>query len=582
MTLACAPRPPGVVTGEPRKWHKVTITFDGPTASEEGTPNPFLDYRLDVTFTNGDTSHTVPGYFAADGDAANSSAAAGNKWRVQFAPDDTGTWHYTVSFRQGSGIAVSDGDSPGESAGYMDGARGSFTVQPSDKRGRDFRGKGRLEYVGERYLRFAESGEYFLKCGADAPENLLAYRDFDGDFKEDGENDHLIKDWAPHVGDWNEGDPLWQDGKGKGLVGAINYLASKGMNAFSFLTLNIAGDDRNVFPYSTYDERYRFDVSKLDQWELVFEHADRLGLYLHFKTQESENQTLLDEGNVGVQRKLYYRELIARFSHHLALNWNLGEENGAWGPDPAQTTEQRRAMAQYFFDHDPYHHPIVVHNGQPFDDLLGDSSHLTGLSLQTDQRDFSHVHGSVLHWLQRTEETSRSLVVAVDEPGDHLHSLLTDSEDPAHDNARKNALWGTLLAGGAGVEWYFGYEHPQSDLTAQDWRSRDSMWDQCRIALSFFEDNAIPFWEMRNEDQLSSSAESYVFAKQGQVYLAYLKQGQTTLDLRRDHTTLELRWFNPRTGEFVGNRSGVADGEAAELVPPSSLSEDWIAYLRGS
>ncbi len=580
MALACFPRPPGIVTGEAQKWHKQTITFDGPAASEDAVPNPFLDYRLNVTFTNGDKSYVVPGYFAADGDAANSSATAGNKWRVHFAPDETGAWHYAVSFRRGPGVAVAEADSAGEPAGYMDGARGSFTVAPSDKVGRDFRGTGRLEYVGERYLRFAESGAYFLKCGADAPENLLAYRDFDGGFKEDGENDHLIKDWAPHLNDWKEDDPSWQDGKGKGLIGAINYLAAKGMNAFSFLTMNIAGDDRNVFPYTTYDERYRFDVSKLDQWEKVFEHADRLGLYLHFKTQESENQTLLDDGEVGVQRKLYYRELIARFGHHLALNWNLGEENGVWGPDPAQTTEQRRAMARYFFDHDPYRHHIVIHNGQPFDDLLGDSSRITGLSVQTDQPDFSRVHGSVLYWLGRAEETGRAMVVAVDEPGDHLHSLLPDEEDPAHDDARKNALWGALLAGGAGVEWYFGYEHPESDLTAQDWRSRDRMWDLCRFALEFFEDNAIPFWEMRNENRLSSAKESYVFAKPAKAYVVYLKNGDVTaLDLEDDRTDFTLRWFNPRRGVFVGDRTEIEGGTTVRLVPPTDDGEDWVAYL---
>jgi hypothetical protein len=583
VQAGCAPNI-GTVSGELKQWHKVTVTFDGPPASEDGTPNPSLDYRLNVTFTKGDESYNVPGHFAADGDAANSSATAGNKWRVHFAPNETGTWHYDVSFRRGSGIAVSDTDSAGESAGYMDGARGSFTVEASDKQGRDFRGKGRLRYVGQRYLQFARSGEFFLKCGADAPENLLAYRDFDGDFKQDGRNDQLIKDWAPHVDDWNEGDPSWQDGKGKGLIGAINYLATKGMNVFSFVTMNVAGDDHNVFPYTTYDERYRFDISKLDQWEIVFEHADRLGLYLHFKTQESENQTLLDSGDVGVQRRLYYRELIARFGHHLALNWNLGEENGTWGLDAAQTTEQRRAMAQYFFDHDPYNHHVVIHNGQPFDDLLGDSSRITGLSVQTNHPDFSQVHATVLHWLGRSEASGQPLVVAVDEPGDHLHSLLTDQEDPEHDDARKNALWGALLAGGAGVEWYFGYEHPHSDLTAQDWRSRDRMWDQCRVALEFFSNNAIPFWQMRNRNELSSATDSYVFGKQGEAYVVYLKHGEaTTLDLANDRATFELHWFNPRTGEFVGDQVDVTGGDAVSLRPPAERDgEDWIAYLRAN
>lgn len=119
------------------------------------------------------------------------------------------------------------------------------------------------------------------------------------------------KDWAPHIDDYEEGDPTWMGGKGRGLIGAVNYLASKGMNAISFLTMNIQGDDKNVFPYLSDTEFDRMDCSKLDQWEVIFDHAESKGMYLHFKTQERENDDLLDGGSLGVNRKLYYRELIA-------------------------------------------------------------------------------------------------------------------------------------------------------------------------------------------------------------------------------------------------------------------------------
>jgi hypothetical protein len=77
---------PIVLTGVPKKWQTLTLTFRGPESSEAGTPNPFLDYRLDVTFQNGDRRMVVPGSFAADGDAAESSAVAGNRWRAKFVP----------------------------------------------------------------------------------------------------------------------------------------------------------------------------------------------------------------------------------------------------------------------------------------------------------------------------------------------------------------------------------------------------------------------------------------------------------------------------------------------------------------
>ncbi|MHC4399102.1 MAG: DUF5060 domain-containing protein [Planctomycetota bacterium] len=572
----------GKVGGELKKWHKVTIDFSGPYTSETATPNPFSDYRLDVTFQSGESTYVVPGYFAADGNAANTSAASGNVWRVHFCPDKTGRWTYRASFKKGTNVAARGG---GASAGHCDGATGSFEIQPTDKTGRDHRGKGRLEYVGRRYLRFAETGEHFLKCGADAPENFLAYEDFDNTPNNKG----FRKSWSPHVRDWHQGDPAWQNGKGKGIIGAINYLARvEGMNAFSFLTMNIEGDDRNVFPYVGDDRdgsgHYtRFDCSKLDQWEVVFEHADTLGLYLHFKTQETENEMLLDDGDTGNQRRLYYRELIARFSHHLALNWNLGEENGALGSSN-QSTAQRKAMAQYFWDHDPYRHNIVIHNGKSFDDLLGDQSRLTGVSVQTNRPDFGRVHGAVLDWVRKSHAAGKPWVVACDEPGDATHALVTDEEDPTHDNARVNALWGTLMAGGSGIEWYFGYQHPHSDLTCEDYRSRDQMWDQCRYALEFFTKYDVPYWEASCDDDLTANPDDFCLSKPGEAYVIYLKRGgSATLDLSDTSGIFEVQWYDPRHGGSLRNGSVRAiHGGSTRLLgnAPEDPDKDWVVLVR--
>jgi hypothetical protein len=575
------PAGPAVVTGELRKWHKITLTFDGPQSSETSTPNPFLDYRLNVRFCLGDRTYLVPGYYAADGNAGQSGASEGNKWRVHFAPDAIGTWQYEVSFRGGSQVAVNEDAKAGVPIRKLDGLSGSFEVAPTNKTGRDHRAKGRLQYVGQRYLRFAETGAFFLKQGADAPENLLAYADFDGDFKTDGKKDQFIKTWGPHVRDWRAGDPTWQDGKGKGMIGAINYLAGKGMNVFSFLTLNINGDDANVFPYLNYEERYRMDVSRLDQWEIVFEHGDHQGMYLHFKTSETENEMLLDNGDTGVQRKLYYRELIARFSHHLALNWNLGEENGALG-DINQDTKQRKAMAQYLHDHDPYDHIIVIHNGRQPDDLLGDESALRGYSLQTSRPDFGRVHDAVARWVRKSAEAGTPWVVACDEPGDATHALITDAEDPDHDDARMNGLWGCLLAGGAGNEWYFGYQHPHSDLTCQDWRSRDLWWDQCRIALEFFHAQ-VPFTKMENADELAGNKDDYCFAKRGEIYVVMQRPGRTTsLDLEDGKATFDVRWFDPRAGGSLqqGTVTSIQGPGKQQLgTAPSETDKDWIILV---
>lgn len=571
------------ISGELKQWHKVTLTVLGPHCSEDGDPNPFADYRMQVTFRHPATGLTyeIPGYFAADGNAANSSADAGNCWRAHLSPDHVGQWEYSVSFRKGPQVATSDDPAAGIAVDGADGLKGSFLIAATDKTGRDFRGHGRLNYVGEHHLKFAGSKKYFLKAGVDAPENLLAYADFDGDFKSDGHKDNLVKTWSAHVKDWKEGDPSWGDGKGKGLIGAVNYLAGQGLNAFSFLTLNINGDDQNVFPYTTYDERLRLDCSRMDQWEMVFSHGTKLGMYLHFKTLECENVNLLDEGNLGPQRKLYYRELMARFGHHLALNWNLGEEVGYINP---VSTDKKVAWAGYFADKDPYNHHIVIHNGNKHYEMMGDASALTGMSLQTSQQDFRFVHYSTLDYLRRSVKAGKPWVVACDEPGDASHSLVPDAEDPTHDNPRRNALWGNLMAGGAGVEWYFGYKHAHSDLTCQDFRVRENMWKQSRIALEFFADNKIPFWKMSNANKLLSTKNAFCLVQPKQLYLVFLKRYEpTVVDLKEATGGFEILWFDPRHGGKLqaGSVLGVRGGQKVSIgKPPRDLNEDWVAILR--
>ena len=161
------------IGGELKQWHDVVLTFDGPAGSESAQPNPFLDYRLNVMFTKGSKSYQAPGYFAADGNAAETSATSGNKWRVHFVPDEIGEWTYRVSFRTGPEVAVNSDPNAGRAL-PPDGISGKLLISPTDKTGRDHRARGTLRYVGEHYAQFAGTGEYFIQTGAQSPENFLA------------------------------------------------------------------------------------------------------------------------------------------------------------------------------------------------------------------------------------------------------------------------------------------------------------------------------------------------------------------------------------------------------------------------
>jgi len=564
--------PPGTISGELRLWHRVSIDFAGPQTSENATPNPFLDLRLDVVFTEGDRSVIVPGFYAADGDAAESGADSGGIWRVHFAPDRTGTWSYTALFRSGTDVAIADEPGAGDAEPLVHGASGTFDVLPSDKLLPDFRGEGMLEYVGERYLRFAGSGRSFLKGGADSPENFLAYEDFDGTYDVDGTFLHA---YAPHAGDWNPGDPEWRSGMGREIIGALNYLSSEGMNSVFFLTMNVQGDGHDVWPWIGPTERMRYDVSKLDQWEIVFSHMDAVGIQLHGVLQETENDQLLDGGDLGPERKLYHRELVARMAHHLAVVWNLGEEN-------TNTDLQRRQFSQHLHRLDPYDHPVVVHSNQgQYDQVYGPLLGFPDFEGISYHGSLASVHDATEFWVLESTAAGRPWVICNDENGPAGTGVVPDANDYWHDLPRTQGLWGNLMAGGSGSEWYFGFNYPNGDRDCEDWRSRDHLWDLTRFALEFFRDH-LPFPQMNPASSLTSGGTDHCLALPGQVYAIYLPQGGTT-SLALPAGDFSVAWFDPRNGGplLPGTVSMVSGpGSVALGSPPSDPTADWAILVR--
>jgi hypothetical protein len=569
------------VSGELKAWHRVTLTFTGPQTSELDDVNPFLDYRLNVTFAKDAKRYIVPGFYAADGNAGQSSAGAGNKWRVHFVPDEPGQWSYSASLQTGKNAALSKSRNVGRIV-FMEGQDGALDIAPTGQVGPGHVGRGFLRPTGQRYLQFANTGELFLKGGADSPENFLAYTDFDGtfdtaDLKREGEaaGAKFVHSYEPHVRDFKEGDPTWKEGRGKGMIGALNYLASQGMNSVYFITYNIdGGDGKDVWPWIDPEERFRFDCSKLGQWEIVFSHMDRLGLALHIILQEQENDQGLDGGDLGLQRKLYFRELIARFAHHPALIWNLGEEN-------TNTDEQRKAFCAYIKALDPYDHPIVCHTfpgkyDEAYTPLLGFTS-FDGPSLQTKE-----THAQTIKWIDRSAAVGRPWFVCLDEIAEASVGVKPDQDDPQHDEVRHKHLWGNLMAGGAGVEWYFGYKFAHNDLNCEDWRSRHRMWALTRHALEFFHEH-LPFAQMSHHDDLTSVRDDYCFARPGEIYAVYLPAGGTTeLDLGNSTSRFAVKWFNPRTGgplQEVGVILIKGPGSVTLGYPPQDRDRDWVALV---
>ncbi|MHC4295857.1 MAG: DUF5060 domain-containing protein [Planctomycetota bacterium] len=572
----------GVVEGDLMEWHCVRITFDGPSASENAEVNPFAHYRLNVTFARGGKTCVVPGFYAADGNASETSAKAGNKWRVYFTPDRPGEWRFKASFRMGVNVAIDPEPQAGAPTAF-DGASGSFLISKTDRKVPDFRAKGLLQYVGEHYLKHAGNGEYYLKGGADSPENFLAYAQFDDTYDASADSGSykgvgaFIHNYAPHRKDWRPGDPTWKSGKGKEIIGMLNYLAGKGMNSVYFLTYNIdGGDGRDSWMWTDSQIRDRFDCSKLDQWEIVFTHMDRLGIMLHVVTQETENdRNLGGSASLNPVRKLYYRELVARLSHHLAVLWNLGEENNTSDAD-------RKAIARYIRGLDPYDHPITVHtkpNRAPdfYNGILGDPS----FEMTSIQADLDSYNNDAVVLRRRSARAGRKWAICGDEQQPAREGVVPDADDPTHDKVRKYALWGNLMGGGSGVEWYFGSRFAHMDINCEDWRSRENMWNQTRYALEFFHDH-LPFAEMAPDNSLTSNPKAYCLAKPGQIYAIYLLEGGSA-DLKVAPGIYSVQWYNPRAGgELLRGSVRQITGPGVQSIgrPPTQSDKDWAVLVR--
>ncbi len=578
-----------VEISEPRlTWQPITISWTGPESKVTATdPNPFLDLRLQVVFTGPNAERfAVPGFFDSDGHGG----ARGNIWRVRFTPNCPGIWRYEASLRAGKEIAVDLSVEAGEALVLPD-PQGSFLVGPCDPEAPGFLKWGRLQYVGKHYLKFAD-GPYWIRGGTDEPEDLLGYVGFERTIGK-----HR---YAAHEENWKPGDPDWGDGQGRGLIGALNYLASKHVNSIYFMPMNVGGDGKNVWPWigslnprgSRDNEHRHFDTAKLAQWEIVFAHAQRLGIFLHFVLNEAEaaNKRELDDGELGVERKLYYRELVARFGHHLALQWNLCEEYNLqfdWGPD------RSRAFADYLVALDPYHHPVTIHSaGNPVEALrftYGDPR-FSMTSIQLNQRPIHEITRAIWH---ETERAGRPLPVSLDEftldRGQKASHIPVDDAE----GHRREKIWPTYLSGGM-------LEFILEDLLITDnfkTPERGKLWDYLWYSRRFLE-TELPFWDMQPVDDLVREAGTIplrigkgqtqplgpqVFAKLGEVYAIYLPTASPAgkLNLTDFPHAFVQRWYNPRIGEFAGSTKDILGGSWLDLGhPPADPHSDWVVLIK--
>ncbi|WP_303317480.1 DUF5060 domain-containing protein [Flavivirga abyssicola] len=574
-----------------RKWHKIAVSLTLPSNVSESNTS-FKNNRMDVVFTDPSGKKIrVPGFFAADGNAANTNAVSGKVFKAYLRPYETGQWTYRVLYYTGTDVALKNVNQLPSPTHNLTGSVGNVTGTNATLP--DLRAKGRLEYQKtgtnnqRRYLRWAETGEYFLKFGPDSPENLLNYKDFDHDVNKNGCGNCTEHSFNPHTSNWQSGNPTWDGQKGKSLIGVVNYLKNQQMNSMSMSLFG--GDDKNVFPWTSLNNKFKYDVSKLEQWEIVFDHAEKSGLALHFKLAEAENWNKLTLNQI----KIYYREMVARFGHHLAVEWNISEEYG--GQDTNNTVQPSSAVPRinWLASIDPWQNHRVFHtypnkHEKYYNYLINNNVKITGASVQSSQGGgYDDAYGGksgIKTWVNKSKNGGVPWVVASDEQNPGATGMFT-SEAINNSNvkveARKKILWKGLIAGGGGVMWYGG---KNGDFRTENFNRFNTLFNWSRIAiLQFFEGNNLEYWKMQNNDALASGNKNRCLAQVGKTYVIYLENGgSSNLNLSGQSGNFNVKWFNPRNGGNLQNGSVTSitgGGNKSIGNPPNNVNSDWVALI---
>ena len=233
--------------------------------------------------------------------------------------------------------------------------------------------------------------------------------------------------------------------------------------------------------------------------------------------------------------------------------------------------------------------------------LLGNNSKLTGVSLQNSS--LKTTHAQTVKWVAESAKAGKPWIVAFDESGSAAHGQCPDlgyQGFDGHDRTgkmvytqhevRKQTLWGTLMAGGAGCEYYFGYQFAENDIVARTGAaaikagtiaaSRSSSSTRTR-----FHSGKCRTW-MNWSAIRSTDISKFCFAKANDTYLVYLPNGGVpSLDLRdAQGSTMSTGSIHVKVArcKWVPSVSVSGGKEVALGDPPADTHEDWLVVIRNN
>jgi len=351
---------------------------------------------------------------------------------------------------------------------------------------------------------------------------------------------------------WN-GDTEWfflsDDFTQDARLNAIDFLASKKVN--NLLMVMVNDDTYDVFPWVSRNEMDRFDLSRMRRWEGVVEALQARGVIADLWFYSDASFFLVPAAGSKVE-DLYFKYIIARFAAYSNVTWNLALEYEEYRT--SSWVEQRAAFVK---DQDPFDHLLAVHQTTDGYAFPGNPN-LDHTSLQRLGADHATLNSVIRETRAATLAAGRPIAIMHEEFFiEGTHGDLTQF---------RQGIWAITTGGGffkaASLGWWIGtpYENGQH-------------FDIARILYDFI--TRIPYWEMGPRNDLVSTG--YALVKLGQQYVVYLPSGgAVTIDLSAASGTLNVEWYDPRTGAYSGQTTTTGGGMRTLSAP---ATDDWVLHI---
>ena len=350
------------------------------------------------------------------------------------------------------------------------------------------------------------------------------------------------------------GDTLWDDPGYTRFKDYIDLISSYNYNSYHTIVVHDRYDyqsNEGGAPFVMVSPTQRnYDLLRPE----FFKELDKRVIYANSKGILPQLYLTWSQEFVRFERSQFarfVRYMVARYAAYNVI-WIVSGE-----------FEEESSPSEYayhgntIYQIDPYKHPISIHTINSNNEF-GNDAWLTYIMLQT---------GDNLHTKVINDRTYDKPVVVGET------QYLIDSEISLDDWRKLH--WSIVMAGGyfdTGYQYiYYDPDHHYSKpYTGWNLNYPTNLQGmaQMKYLYDFFQ--KVEFWNMTPSDHLVISGIAYSLANIGQEYVIYLPDGgSVTVDLSDASGTLNVKWYDPKTGRYY-DEGTVIGGGSERFTPPFS------------